>query len=162
MLRNPDRCHRRLHAGLLCGGLLVAMAAEAAGGVYKWVDRNGVVRYDDQNRLAERMTRASIARGFVAPDAKATAPEELVAAVAQQCSDLRQRTDSYTLATSIYGSDPVGNQYRFSAYQVALEIARLRQESQRYCRPLAAQYLLTEARAELRRQEALKTGPSDP
>ncbi len=105
------------------------------------------------------MTRASIARGSVAADARATVPQEFVSEVAEQCSDLKQRSDSYAEARAIYGRDPVGNVYRFSANQMALEVARLRQETRRYCRPLAAQYLLAEVRAALRQQEALKTAP---
>lgn len=145
---------------MLCIGLLATVTAEAAGGVYRWTDRSGATRYDDNSLLAERLTRATIARSAVAADARATVPSELVAEVARQCSDYRERGDSYSEARVVYGRDPAGNQYRFSAYQVALEVARLDEEIHRYCRPLAAQYLLAEARAELRRQNALKTGHS--
>lgn len=141
----------------LACALLLCGAAQAAGGVFKWVDRNGIVRYDDQSLLAERLTRASIARNAVAADARATVPEDFVREVAEQCSDLKERSGSYAEARAIFGNDPAGNQYQLSPNQVALEIAQLREKSQRYCRPLAAQYLLVEARAELRRQEALKT-----
>ena len=141
---------------LLCG------TAQAAGGVFKWVDRNGTVRYDDQSLLAERLTRASIARNAVAADARATVPEDFVREVAEQCRDLKERSSSYAEARAIFGNDPAGNQYRFSANQVALEVAQLKEQSQRYCRPLAAQYLLVEAHAELRRQEELKTAAPAP
>jgi len=162
MRRNLDCPLLRLRLILICCGLLLAASAQAAGGVFRWVDRNGVMRYDDQNLLAERLTHASIARGSVAADAKATIPAELVAEVAKQCGDLKERSESYAQARAIYGSDPVGNQYRFSPTQVALEVARLREETRRYCRPLAAQYLLAEVRAEIRRQDGLKaaTAPS--
>jgi len=133
---------------LLPLSLLLGSAAQAAGGgVYKWVDRDGVVRYDDQSLLAERITRATIARGSVAADARATVPEELVAAVARQCADLQERADAYREARFVYGRDPVGNQYLFSDRQVALEVAGLQQQARRYCRPLAAQHLLAELRA---------------
>lgn len=149
--------------GVIFGAaLLAASGAHAVGGVFKWVDRNGVVRYDDSSLLAERLTRATIARGFVAADAKATVPADLVAEVAQQCRDFKERTASYSDAREVYGRDPAGNQYRFSANQIALEVATLKQEAQRYCRPLAAQHLLTEAAAELRRRESLKTAQSGP
>lgn len=142
--------------------LLLATAAQATGGVFKGVDEKGVVQYDDSSLLAERLTRATIARGSVAADAKATVPAEFVRTVAQQCSDLQQRGDSYQQARAVYGRDPVGNQYRFSANQVALEVLRLQQQSARYCRPLAAHYLLTEARAAARRQQQLKAGAPAP
>jgi len=135
-------------AALLTIGLLLASAAQAiGGGVYKWVDRDGVVRYDDQSLLAERITRATIARGSVAADARATVPEDLVLAVAQQCADLPEHATAYREARHVYGRDPGGNQYLFSANQVALEVAGLQQQARRYCRPLAAQHLLAEVRA---------------
>lgn len=140
--------------------LLCTAVAQAAGGVFKGVDEKGVVHYDDYSLLAERLTRASIARGSVAADAKATVPAEFVREVAQQCSDLQQRSASYQQARAVYGRDPVGNQYRFSANQVALEVLRLQQAAVRYCQPLAAQHLLAEAR---RRQQALlKSAPTNP
>lgn len=159
-MRPIDR-HGVLQRGaLLCGGLLLAMAAQASGGVFKWVDRNGITRYDDQSLLAERMTRATIARGSVAADARATVPSELVTEVARQCSDFKELSASYAEARDVYGRDPVGNQYRFSPNQVALEVARLNEKSRRYCRPLAAQHLLEEAREEQRREEVLRTAQS--
>ena len=146
----------------LCAIACLAGTAQAAG-VYKWVDRNGIVRYDDHSLLAERLTRASIARGAVAADAKATVPAEFVEEVAKQCSDLKERSDSYAGAREIFGRDPSGNVYRFSDRQQALEVAYLQQDTYRYCRPLAAQYLLMEARAEIRaaEQQALKSATTD-
>lgn len=137
--------------------LLLASPAQAAGGVFKWVDARGITHYDDQSLLAERMTRATIARGGVAADPAATVSADYVAEVAHQCADLRQRTTSFAGARELYGRDPVGNQYRLSTNQVELERARLAQETSRYCRPLAAQALLAEARAEMLRQRALKS-----
>ncbi len=159
-MRRIDRHGVFQRGALLCGGLLMAMAAQASGGVFKWVDRNGITRYDDQSLLAERMTRATIARGSVAADARATVPSELVTEVARQCSDFKELSASYAEARDVYGRDPVGNQYRFSPNQVALEVARLNEKARRYCRPLAAQHLLEEAREEQRREEALRTAQS--
>lgn len=136
--------------------LLLTGAVHAAGGVFKWVDGHGVTHYDDQSLLAQRMTRATIARGYVAADPTATVSADYVAEVADQCTDLRQRSASFADARELYGRDPIGNQYRLSENQVALERARLAQETTRYCQPLAAQALLAEARAEARRQRALK------
>ena len=141
-------------SGLLL--LLLAGHAAAAGGVFKWVDARGVTHYDDQSLLAERMTRATIARGSVAADPTATVSPEYVRQVADQCADLRLRSASFREARELYGRDPAGNQYRLSENQIALERAQLAQETTRYCRPLAAQALLAEARAEALRQRALK------
>ncbi len=162
MRPSPERRSQLRIALTMACGLLLCSAAQAAGGVFKWVDRHGIVRYDDQSLLAERLTRAGIARNAVAADARATVPEDFVREVAEQCRDFRERGSSYAEARAIFGNDPAGNQYRLSANQVALEIAQLREKSQRYCRPLAAQHLLVEARAELRRREALKTAAPAP
>lgn len=145
--------------GLALGPLGAASAA--GGGVFKWVGRDGVVRYDDQSLLAERITRATIARGSVAADARATVPEELVEAVARQCSDLQERAAAYGAAQSVYGRDPVGNQYLLSPRQVALEVASLQQQARRYCRPLAAQHLLAELRAAQRLEDAARSAALD-
>lgn len=162
MRPNPERRPLASQAAL-CGLLLLFTAqAQAAGGVFKGMDDKGVVQYDDHSLLAERLTRATIARGSIAADAKATVPADFVREVAQQCSDLQQRSASYQQARVVYGRDPVGNQYRFSANQVALEVLRLQQAAARYCRPLAAQHLLTEARAELRRQQQLAAASAAP
>lgn len=162
MRPNPERRYRPGQAALCGLMLLCASQAHAVGGVFKGVDEKGVVQYDDYSLLAERLTRATIARGSVAADAKATVPAEFVREVAQQCSDLRQRGASYQQARVVYGRDPAGNQYRFSANQVALEVLRLQQAATRYCRPLAAQYLLAEARAALRHQQQLAAAASTP
>lgn len=152
----PDRLNVAVLGRLLpalCVCLPLAVAQAAGSGVFKWVDRDGVVRYDDQSLLAERITRATIARGSVAADARATVPEDLVIAVAEQCSDLKERAAAYRDARYVYARDPVGNQYLLSSNQVALEVAGLQQEARRYCRPLAAQYLLAELRAAQRVEE---------
>lgn len=139
---------------LLVALLLLPTGTFAAGSVFKWVDRNGVVHYDDQTRLAQRLTRATIASRFVAADAKATAPADFVGEVARQCRDLRERSTSFEQATELYGRDPGGNQFKLTETQAALERAQLADKTWRYCRPLAAQHLLTEARVAARAEAA--------
>ncbi len=136
--------------------LLWTLSATAlAAGVYKWVDRQGIVHYDDRTLSAERLTRATIAKRAVAAEATARAPQDFVEDVARQCADVSTRSASYAEARELYGRDPVGNQYRFSDYQLALERARLAHETRRYCQPLAAEKLLAEARAAS--QQALRS-----
>ncbi len=155
------RASERFCCALVLGcALLHAQAATAAGGVFKWVDGKGITRYDDQSRLAERLTRLSIAKAAVAPDARATVPSAFVTEVAEQCADLKERRSIYLQAREVYGRDPGGNQYRFSRNQIALEVAQLAEQAERYCRPLAAQYLLVEARQALLRDAALRSAPS--
>lgn len=141
----------------LCFGLAALHGGAEAASVYKWVDRQGVVQYDDQTRTAERLTRASIAKRAVASSPSARAPVDFIAEVARHCQDVSTRRASYASARELYGRDPAGNQYRFSDYQMALERARLADEMRRFCQPLAAEKLLAEARA-----NALKTGTAVP
>jgi len=136
---------------------LVFGSAVQAAGVYKWVDRQGVTRYDDQTLTAERLTRATIAKRAVASNPSAKAPTDFIAEVARQCQDVSSRSASYANARELYGRDPAGNTYRFSDYQLALERARLAEETRRFCRPLAAEKLLAEARA-----SALKSATAGP
>lgn len=127
--------------------------------MFRWTDRSGVVHYDDQSLLEERMTRASIARGSVAADARATVPTEFVLAVARQCEDLRERSQSYREAVELYGSDTAGNRYRLSETQKALERAKLAQETREFCGPLASEKQMAKILAAARAAEAAAEAP---
>ncbi|ROH93519.1 DUF4124 domain-containing protein [Stagnimonas aquatica] len=134
----------------LCLALALPLAAGAAGSVYKWVDAQGVVHFDDQSRLAERLTRQSIARRFIAGEATATAPAELVTEVQRRCADLRERAASMAQSTTLYGRDPAGNVYRLSERQMALERADADQARDYYCRDDAARLIYQELLAVVR------------
>ena len=124
--------------------LALRLAAGAAGSVYMWVDAHGVVHYDDQSRLAERLTRQSIARRFIAGEASATAPAELVTEVQRRCADLRERAAGMAQSAVLYGRDPAGNVYRLSERQMALERAEADQARDYYCRDDAARLIYEE------------------
>jgi hypothetical protein len=143
----------RLERTAVAGLLLAASAAQAAG-VYKWVDRGGVTHYDDLSLLAERLTRAGLAKRTITPGETARVPEAFVEAVARQCQDARTRSESTASARSLYARDPAGNAYALSESQAALERARLAHETQRLCRPIAAEKLLAEALQDARMAEA--------
>lgn len=133
-------------ARVLALAALLLPAAAGAAGVYKWVDRNGVVHYDDSSRLGERLSRASIANRYIEVDPRATVPEELVRDVAAACAAARERSEAYETADALYGRDPFGNTVRLTDNQVRLEVGTLQRERRRYCRPNAAERLLAEAR----------------
>jgi hypothetical protein len=128
--------------------MLLSLTVQAGGGVYKWVDEKGITHYDDSNLVAERLTRASIARRAVATDASATVPRDFVRDVRAQCDDLRERSAAYASASALHARDPFGNTYTLSAVQAQLTRAELARETTRYCRPMAAEKLLAEARAD--------------
>jgi Domain of unknown function (DUF4124) len=147
---------KRTAAALL--GVLSATAA--AGSVYQWVDGNGVVHYDDDSRIGEKLSRADVANRYIAVDPRATAPAEWVREVEALCRDLKDRSRSYEQAVALYGRDPFGNTYRMSDTQARLERAWLARESGRYCRAGAAEKLLAEARAARQAREPAGTAAS--
>lgn len=126
----------------------------AAGSVYRWTDAQGVVHYDDQSRLQQRLTRETIARKPVPAEPSATVPNELVQAVRQRCVDLRERAASVRGAAQLYGTDPAGNRYPLSPRQAALARAEADREEARYCAEDAPRRLYREALAEGRREQA--------
>lgn len=132
---------------------LMPSLAWSAGSVYKWVDANGETHYDDQNRLQQRLTRATIARGPVAAEPSATVPAELVAEVRRRCVDLRERAASMKTASKLYGSDPAGNVYRLSERQAALARAEAEREQLRYCNADAPRRFYREELERSRREQ---------
>lgn len=132
-----------------------------AGSVFKWVDAEGAVHYDDQSRLQQRLTRATIARGPVAAEPSATVPAELVAEVQRRCVDLRERAASMRTATQLYGSDPAGNVYRLSDRQAVIARAAADREQARYCAEDAPRRFYREQQ-ELARQESSATTAVQP
>jgi hypothetical protein len=141
-------------------GLALPLAVSAAGSVYKWVDAQGVVHFDDQSRLAERLTRQSIARRFIAGEATATAPAELVVEVERRCADLRERAAGVVQASALYGRDPAGNVYRLSERQMALERAEAVQARDYYCRDDAPRHIYEELLAAARNEEIRAAPPA--
>lgn len=141
--------------GAMLLAVLLPTAAWSAGSVYKWTDAQGMVHYDDQSRLQQRLTRASIARAPVAAEPSATVPAELVAEVRRRCVDLRERAASMRSAGQLYGRDPAGNRYPLSARQAALALVEAESEQARYCHPDAPRRLYSEALAR-ERQQALE------
>lgn len=146
---------RAVARGLVClSAWLLPVLVEAAGSVYRWTDAQGVVHYDDQSRLQERLTRATIARGPVAAEPSATVPADLVAEVRRRCIDLRERASSMRSAATLYGQDPAGNVYRLSPRQTALALIEADRDQQRYCHPEAPRHFYREALERGRREQA--------
>lgn len=133
---------------------LTPLLAGAAGSVYRWTDAQGVVHYDDQSRLEQRLTRQSIARKPVPAEPSATVPNELVQAVRQRCVDLRERAASVRGALQLYGTDPAGNRYPLSPRQAALARAEADREEARYCGADAPRRIYREAVEQGRREQA--------
>ncbi len=134
---------------LLVATLLGQSATTQARGVYRWLDEDGRVHYDDMNSRGQRLTREYMARRKVPeqPDWAGTIPAEVVTEVRQRCANARSRLESYRSAPEIYGRDPSGNVYRLSDTQARLMLAEIRQESAYYCGDDAARRVLADRRA---------------
>lgn len=135
-----------------CALLLAALAAATAqaAGVYKWVDRNGVVHYDDtQVVYSQRMTREYMDQRQIAADPGWTGPVPgaFVEEVEKQCSNNRERLGNYQNAKQLFGRDPSGNSYPLTPRQVALMVAETERDAKRYCQPDAARKLYIEKMA---------------
>lgn len=146
--------------GLAAMLALGTLRAEARS-VYRWVDKEGVVHYDDTSLGAQRVTRDIFKQDIPdRPDWDGVVPGELVAEVQQRCDHARERLANYGAAPVIYGRDPSGNTYRLSDTQARLMLAELREESDRYCGPDAPRRIYTErreqARAEAERRAAAR------
>ncbi|MBA4285118.1 MAG: hypothetical protein C0434_06255 [Xanthomonadaceae bacterium] len=136
---------------LAIGGAVPGAVRAAA--VYKWVDRDGSVHYDDQHRLEQRLTWDYLNGRQVPARPDATTPPAFVAAVAADCRLARERAEVVRAASVIYGSDPVGNVYQLSPRQQLLELKMAERDATRYCAPGAAERLYRELRAERERRQ---------
>ncbi|MGH8456692.1 MAG: DUF4124 domain-containing protein [Stenotrophobium sp.] len=136
--------------------LLIASVPLYAGSAYKWVDRDGVVHYDDKTTLnSQRLTHGYIeSRDIPAqPDWAGVIPGDFVAQVALQCRNSQSRLASYENAREIYGRDPGGDVYLMSPHQARLMILETRRDVRSYCAADAAKTLWTQRQARLQAVE---------
>lgn len=146
---------------LLLASLTLAGLAQA-GSVYRWVDKDGVVHYDDTNTVAERVTRDIFEKDLPdRPDWDGIIPADLTREVERRCRHSQERLTQYSAAPVIYGRDPSGNVYRLSDTQARLMIAEIRSEVDRYCQPGAARLIYTERRTQAR-EEARQRAAANP
>ncbi len=125
-------------AALLWGA---TTAVSAAGGVYKWVDPQGQVHYDDQSLIrGTRLTQALLAARDIPADPaySGPVPAEWVAAFARDCALAKARGASLQQATEIYGITPDGDEFRYTESQRRLMMLETAQAAQAVCAPDAA------------------------
>ena len=140
---------RRLAVALLL--LIVSGAlpnAAQAAGVFKWVEKDGSVHYDDQHRLEQRLTLDYLKDRKVPSRLDATTPPAFIKAVAGDCVIARERADLVGAASELYGSDPAGNVYKLSPRQQLLEVKLADRDVAHYCTAGAAERLYREMGAE--------------
>jgi hypothetical protein len=143
------------HLALLAAFLLLGGAAQGAS-VYRWVDKQGVVHYDDTHSAGRLMTREYLDDREIPgqPQWAGVIPGELVAEVRQRCVNARERLANYRSAPQIYGRDPSGNVYTLTPGQARLMLAEIQAESDRYCGDDAAQRIYGERLAEAKAERA--------
>ena len=143
---------------LLACALLAATCAASASSVYRWVDKNGVIHYDDTSSGGKKMTREYLDDRVIPeePEWIGAIPAEFAAEVQQRCSNARERLINYRSAPEIYGRDPSGNVYALSPTQARLMLAEIQAESDRYCGPDAARRIYAERIAAVKAERARK------
>lgn len=154
----------RLLLCILLGALPLITSAVHARSVYRWVDENGRVHYDDINNRGQRMTREYMSKRVVQeqPEWAGIIPGELVAEVQQRCNSAKERLKSYGAAPEIYSRDPSGNVYRLSSTQSRLMLAEIQGEVDYYCGDKAPRRVFADRQAEaeaLREQRAQARKP---
>lgn len=140
-----------------------AWSCEAgARSVYRWVDKNGVVHYDDLRSSGQKMTREHF-EGRTIPEQpgwSGVVPRDVIVEVGQRCANSRERLVNYRNAPVIYGRDPSGNTYQLSAAQARLMLTEIQGEIDRYCAEDAPRRIYAEriadAREDIARRARLK------
>jgi hypothetical protein len=115
--------------------------ATAAGGVYKWVDAQGQVHYDDHSLVrGTRLTQALLADRRVAadPDYSGPVPAEWVAAFARDCALAKARGETLLNAEAVYGITPDGDEFRYTDQQRRLMMLETAEAARSVCAPGAA------------------------
>lgn len=153
--------------GAIRSGLRVAPAALAliamlvgsdvtARSVYRWVDKNGVVHYDDTQSAGQKMTREHFEDRDIPeqPEWNGVVPRDLVVEVQQRCTNSRERLVNYRAAPVIYGRDPSGNVYQLSPAQARLMLTEIQGEIDRYCADDAPRRIYAERIADAKEAEA--------
>lgn len=148
----------------LAARLLLSCACAAAPGyagassVYRWVDKNGMVHYDDTSSGATKLTRGYLEERIIPdePEWVGAIPAAFTAEVTQRCSNARERLANYRSAPEIYGRDPSGNVYPLSPTQARLMLAEIQAESDRYCQPDAPRRIYAETLSARKAEQARK------
>jgi len=128
--------------------LIFGVSTAQAAGVFKWVGPDGIVHYDDQHRLEQRLSWDYLNDRQIPSRLDATTPPAFIKAVAGDCLIARERADLVATASELYGSDPAGNVYKLSPRQQLLEVKLADRDVSRYCAAGAAERMYREMRAE--------------
>lgn len=122
--------------------LLVLMAALPANAqVYRWVDAQGQVHFDDRSRHRGLLvTREWLAARPVAAASGEAAgvPREWQTLYEQKCAIARERVAVLRTARAVYGLTPFGDEFPLSEAERRLALLESEAEAADHCRPDAA------------------------
>lgn len=145
-------------AWVVVAALLSLAAPAQAAGVYKWVDAQGQVHYDDTNLLSLRLTQIDMDRRRIDARPTVRTPRAFDDQVQQRCAVSRERLANYREARALYGQDPAGNVYLLSPRQTGIEVAESERDTALYCSAGAADRLYAEQLASWRKAGAAASG----
>ena len=156
--------HPLTRAALAALALSTALWAHEAfaRSVYRWVDKNGIVHYDDTQSAGQKMTREHFEDRDIPeqPEWTGVIPRYVIVEVQQRCANSRERLSNYRGAPVIYGRDPSGNVYQLSPSQSRLMLTEIQGEIDRYCADDAPRRIyeerIADAKAEQARRAKLK------
>lgn len=148
------RLCRVVSAVLVLSGVSWVQMGVAAS-VYRWVDQNGVVHYDDTQSAGKKMTREHFEDREIPdqPEWTGVIPSAVIAEVQQRCANSRERIVNYRSTSVIYGRDPSGNVYQLSPMQARLMLTEIQAEADRYCADDAPRRIYAERIAEAKAEE---------
>ena len=127
---------------MCCLLALIAVPVAQAAGVYRWVDEDGKLHYEDRAVVnSKRVTRESLSKRDIPANPELPPPPAFVLEVSLTCANYQDRLHSYREAGNVYARDPSGNRVQLSDRQQKLLVAQTEQDVQRYCNPNAARQL---------------------
>lgn len=136
---------RQLGLALLTVSLIAAAGPATAAGVYRWVDKDGNVHYEDKNVVdSKRVTRQDLSNRNIPAEPDWPPPPAFVLQVQLACASQQDRLRSYEQAGRIVARDPGGNESVLSDRQYRLMLAQVREEVQRLCAADAPRRLYAE------------------
>lgn len=136
---------RHIGIGLLGISLLAFAGTAAAAGVYRWVDKDGNVHFEDKNVVdSKRVTREDLSSRDIPAEPDWPPPPAFVLEVQLACASQQDRLRSYEQAGHIVARDPGGNESVLSDRQYQLMLAQVREQVQRLCAADAPKRLYAE------------------
>lgn len=122
----------RLRMLLITVGLVMAVSAQAAGKLYRWVDANGKVHYSDRPVAQAEELKLRVPGVSTPPEERGDAEGEIEARAAE-CQSKREQLNTYTSASKIIEKDSLGREKEFTADEKQQLIEKTREAITQLC-----------------------------